>query len=339
MTTFAQLYCSVNDLLSAQQLLFGNSDFLMEKIRVASRAIQQEIGDFIPVTETLKFNGLGRSRLYLPPFLAIIALKNDGASITSTQYFSGPSGCFWRNGPYNYVEIDPDATELGEFVDEVEGVEITARYGLFEETSSTGATVATSQTDSATSLVVSDGSKLSPGDVLYIGAEQELITGYDAPASVTQLNGAIDAAQDIIAVDDGTKVKVGEIIRIGLEKCRVIDINTNDLYVQRRWDYTASDDHANDTAVEVYRTFIVIRAVNGTTAAAHASPAAISRYVAPANIRELCIKIATLAVMQARSAYSGKSGNSQTGETFFYETYPRWDIERLRDEYSIKTMH
>lgn len=338
MTTFAQIYCSINDLLTGPQPLAGSADFLMEKIKVASRAIQQEIGDFIPVTETRKFHGHGKTRLYLPPFIAITELKNDGTTITNTQYITGPSGAFWRNGPYNHAEIDPDATELSAFEDEAEGVEITARYGLYEETETTGATVATTQSNSAATLAVSDGSKLSPGVVAYIGTEQELVTGYSTPTSVTQLNGAIDATQETITVDNGALVKVGEVIRIGLEQARVIDINGHNLYLQRRWNNTVADDHANDTAVEVYRTFTVSRGVNGTTAAEHLSTVVIFRMLVPGNIKELCIKIAVLAAMQAQTSYSGRSGNNDTGQTYYYDTYPRFDLERLRDEYSIKTM-
>lgn len=337
--TYAQIYCTVNDLLSDNaQPVAGSVDRLLEEIESASRTIMQEIGVFIPVTDTLKFKGACSPRLYLPPFLAITSISNDGTALLATDYITKPGERFWPNGPYNMLEVDPDAANLSEWEEEADAVEITARWGLYEESKLTGTTLAANQLITATSLQVNNGAKLSPGAVLLIGSEQQHVTGYAAPTAVTQLNGAVADTDETITVDNGALLNIGEIIRIGVSQYRIIDINGNLLYVQARWNNTNAADQLDDASVEVYRTFNVTRAVNGTTAAAHTSGDAVSRMVAPANIAKLCKKIAVLGIMQSATAYSGKSGNSQTGETYYYENYPRWDIERMRDEYSIKMM-
>jgi hypothetical protein len=91
--------------------------------------------------------------------------------------------------------------------------------------------------------------------------------------------------------------------------------------------------------VDVYRKFTVVREVNGTTAAAHDNATAISRYLVPADILFLCKEIATLMLNKAGSNYAGKSGNDQLGTVFYNDAFPRFDLERIRDHYSIKAVY
>jgi hypothetical protein len=331
------MYCTVNDLLNDPQPPAGDVEILYREIKAASQTILQEIGAFIPVTMTRKFNGKGKRCLFVPPLLAVTGLVNDETAIADTDYILQPDGRFWPNGPYTRLEVNPDAVVLSAFTDEEADVEISGSWGLWTETADSGATAAALQSDSATSLQVSDGSKISPGAVLLIGSEQELVSGYDTPVTaITTLNGAIDATQEAIILTNGALANIGEIIRIGVEQMRILDIATHTLYVQRHWNKTAGAAHTSGVAVDVYRKFVVARAVNGTTAAAHAANAAISRYLVPGNIELLCKKLATLALSAAATSYAGKSGNSELGTVYYYDMFPRYDIERMRDQYRIK---
>jgi hypothetical protein len=337
---YAQIFCTINDLLSDPQPPAGDVAILFKEIRAASQVIQQEIGEFIPVSMTRKFNGKGRRKLFIPPVLAVTGLVNDEDTILATDYILQPNNRFWPNGPYTCLEVDPDATVLSAFADEQEGVAITGRWGLYEETEDTGATVAAQQTDSAVSLQVSNGAKLSPGAVLLIGSEQELISGYDTPVTaVTTLNGTIDATQETIILTNGALVNIGEILRIGVEQMRVLDISTHTLYVQRHWNKTLGAAHTTGASVDVYRKFVVARGANGTTAAAHAVSAAVSRYLVPADVLFLCKEIATLMLNKAGTGYAGKTGNEQTGTVYYNDAFPRYDLERVREHYAIRTVY
>jgi hypothetical protein len=338
---FAQILCTINDLLSDPQPPAGDVTILFREIQAASRTIQQEIGEFIPVSETRKFAGSpAAARLFIPPLLGLTgSIINDETTLAAADYILTPRERHWRNGPYSEIDVAPDASNLSAWSDELEGVQIPGRWGLYEETEATGATLGAQQTDIATSLQVSDGAKLSPGAVLLIGSEQELITGYDTPvAAITTLNGTIDASQETIILTNGALVNIGEILRIGVEQIRILDISTHTLYVQRHWNKTLGAAHTTGAAVDVYRKFVVARAANGTTAAAHAVSAAISRYLVPADVLFLCKEIATLMLNKAGTGYSGKTGNEQLGTVYYNDAFPRYDLERIREHYSIKTV-
>jgi hypothetical protein len=335
----AQLYCTINDLLNDPQPPAGDIEILFKEIQAASQTILQEIGEFIPVSETRKLAGQG-PRLYLPPFLGLTgAIVNDGTTLAATDYILQPGNRHWHNGPYSMIEVDPDAANLSEWESEAEGIEIPARWGLYEETEDTGAILGAAQSSSETTLQVSNGSKLSPGAVPLIGSEQELVTGYSTPvAAVTTLNGAIDATQETIVLTNGALVNVGEIIRIGVEQLRILDIATHTLYVQRHWNKTLGASHITGSNVDAYRKFTVVRGVNGTTAASHLISVAVSRYLVPGDVLFLCKEIATLMLNKASGGYAGRSGNQELGTVYYMDAFPRYDLDRIREHYSIRTV-
>ena len=83
---------------------------------------------------------------------------------------------------------------------------ITGRWGLYEESKSTGATLA-SQAEDAATLAVDDGSAISPGAVLLIESEQELVTGVSTPSdSTANTNGALDNETDVVTLTDASLV-------------------------------------------------------------------------------------------------------------------------------------
>ena len=340
MTTYAQLFCTVEDVRADSQSPGVDEARVYQAIREASDYLQKEIGWFIPVTDTQNFTGSDMTDLFIPPLLAITALTDDGQALTSVDYILKPNGGFWANGPYTKMIADPDSTLLSMWTPEVDAVAITGRWGLFERSASISATVAdtTSQSNSQTTLKLSTGATVSLGMVLLIGTEQELVTGWGAPtASATTLNGAVAATDQTITVANGALVNIGEIIRVDFEVMKVKDIRTHQLSVVRGWNGTGSASHLTATAVDVYRTVNVDRGVNGTTAAAHLNGVSISRYFAPDDIQYLCKQIATLIINKAKGGYQGRTGNAELGVVFYNDAFPKMEIERIKRRYSIRT--
>jgi hypothetical protein len=340
-TIYAQLYCTVNDLLNDPQPPAGDVSLLFKMIQAASQTIQEEIGEFIPVSEQRYFTANpGSTRLFIPPMLGLLgSIVNDSTTLASTDFILKPGERHWRNGPYSEIEVDPDAANLSAWSEDIDDITIPARWGLYEESELTGATLGAAQSDSETGLQVSDGSKISPGAVLLVGSEQELVTAYDTPVSaVTTLNGGIDATTETIVLANGALVNIGEIIRCGVEQMRVLDIATHTAYVQRHWNKTLGAAHLTGAAVDVYRKFTVVRGVNGIAAAAHDNGVAVSRYLVPGDILLLCKELATLMINKASSGYAGKSGNEQLGTVYYHDMFPRFDLERVRDHYKIWTV-
>jgi len=339
MTVYAQLFCTVDDIISDLQGSGVDVARFYQAIKEASDYLQKEIGWFIPVTLARTLKGSGTVDLFVDPLLSITSVTNDSDALTSSDYLLLPDNAHWANGPYTQITADPDATTLYTWGDEVDSVVLTGQWGLYNRSASTAATVAdtTSQSSSQTTLKVNVGSAVSPGMLLLIGSEQELVTGWSTPtASVTTLNGALTNTDDTVTVADGTLVNIGETIRVDFEQMYVKDIQTNDLYVIRGWNGTGRVAHTTSTAVDVYRTVTVERGVNGTTASAHLNSVAISRYFAPDDIQYLTKEIAVLIVNKARSKYQGRVGNEELGMTFYNDAFPRFDIERIKARYTIK---
>ena len=333
MTAYAQIFCTVDDMIADLESAGGDVTRMYQAIRDACDLIEREIGQFIPVSATKYFDGLGSSQLFIPPVLAITSIENDEiALVADTDFYMRPTGGHWANGPYSWLEAAPESSLLSTWVNEINDVMIAGRWGMFERIAALSGT-ASAQLIGATTLTVSDGSQVSPGMVIKNESEQELVTGYGAvTAAVTTLNGAIDATDDEITLAAVSGVNVGEIIRVGFEQMKVTDKNTTTMKiaVMRGWNRTQRVSHAHAVAVDVYRTFNVERGVNGTTTAAHSGSLTISRYHAPDFIRYLATGGAILMMNKARSGFAGKTGNEQMGTTFYNDSWMFKEMEKAR---------
>ncbi len=338
-----RLYCTLDELIDDLEIMGIKSwkeSQALDKIKAVSDLIDEEIGQFIPITESRNLDGNGRLDLYVDPLLAITTLTIDGTSIASTQYVLYPLSRYWENGPYNRLTVDPDATQMSVWMREIDVITIAGRWGKYEKTEATGASVenATQIEAAGTSLLVGDASRISLGAVLLVGSEQMLVTTREAATdSTADTAEAIDVSEEEIDVTDGTKVKVGEVIKIDFEQMRVLDIATNTLLVERGFNGTKRVAHLTAVGVFVYRTFTVKRGINGTTAAIHLNGVAISRYVPPADIKQLCIQMAALKLKLAQTGYAGRSGNPEMGETFYYSEIPKI-YDTLKAKYRIITL-
>lgn len=307
---------------------------MMRYIKDASEWIDRELGNFIPITEAKRQDGEGGIDLYVPPLLAVTTLVDDANTLLITDYLLYPRSKLWENGPYIRITLDPDAATIGSWSNEADIIVINARWGMFELNRATGATVA-SQDISSTSLVVDTAVEISPGAVLLIESEQELVEGTGAATdSTADLAEDLDTSEEEIDVSDGTKVNTGEIIKVDFEQMKVLDKQTNTLLVERGWNGTKKNTHTTSTNVFVYRTFTVKRSCNGTTAAIHTTKA-ISRYFPPEDVNFLCRQMAALMFKKAQSGFAGKVGNPELGEVFYLQEFPKEAIEKVRKHYFV----
>ena len=336
---FGRCYCTLAELLEDLELNgpAPSEAAMMRHIKRASQYVDKWVGQFIPTTQTRNFDGIGEKSLFVDPCLAITSLSDDSDAITATQYLLYPRNRHWENGPYTQVVVDPDATELSCFTNERDSVSIVGRWGKYEKHETTGSTVAntTSIAADGTSLVVANGSLICPGMVLLIESEQLLVEATGTPTdSTANVNETFSAADETLTVTDGTKVYAGEILKVDNEQMKVLSISGNDLSVVRGWAGTAKATHSSTTDVYAYRTYTVTRGVNGTTAAAHLNAVAISRYLPPYDVNWLCVQIAGLMHMKARSKFAGKVGNADMGETFYFNEFGA-SIKEVRRNYRL----
>lgn len=339
---YAQVFCSVADLADAQAPGVNEAG-IYQRIREASDYLKKKLGWFIPVAMTRTLHGHGSKKLFVPPLLWITSIVDyNGGTLEAADYIALPGAGFWPNGPYSRLVVAPLASHLGAWADREDGVQIAGGWGKYNLSKNTGALIkdAGQQAAGATSLTVDNGAQISPGMVLLIEDEQELVTGWGSPIdSTADLDGAVAASDVEIKLTDASKVNVGEIMRVDFEQMKVLDRNTTSgkIYVKRGRNGTQAAAHASAAGVDVYRTATVERGMNGTADSAHLADTAISRYVVPDDVLFLIKENATLILNKAESGYQGRSGGTGTdqGVTFYNDAFPKQDIDRLVQAYSI----
>ena len=322
-----QLYCTVHELVTDLSLNGAEDPArLLGMIRSASEWIARKTGgNFIPVRAEKTYNRSqvrGHS-LYVDPLLSVESINSDGRAVTDYDLY--PFNRHYPDGPYSRIY-----TEQVRWGDEIK---ITGLWGKYQHSEPLGLTVTQTATD--TSLTVADGSILSIGAVLGVGAEQQLVTGYgDTSPLTSSLVGTITSADEEITITNGAEVKQGEVIQLSAERMYVRGVAGNKLVVIRGYEGTAKQAHTAGAAITVQRTYTVERGVNGTESADH-SNAAVSRLLPPYDVNYLARQIAGLMLKKTATGFVGRSGNADTGETFYVNEFPDKPIKEIIRNYRI----
>lgn len=336
---YAQVFATVADLIADKDSPGVNDARMYQAILDASEWVQKEVGWFIPVNLTRSFEARAVSRrLFIPPLLQLESITNDEVTLAAVDYVLAPESGFWPHGPYTQVIVGPEATQLRAWSCTTNAVVLAGLWGMYLRSATIDASVADEnyQDDTQATLTVSNGGAVSPGMVLLIGSEQELVTGWGAPSlAITQLNGAIDASTEVITVDNGALLNIGEVLRVGFEQLRVRDIQGHECEVTRGWNGTRKTTHSDNAAVDAYRTVTVQRSVNGSVPAAHSNGTPLARYLVPNDILLLTKEIAMLSINKALGGYQGRTGNDDTGVVFYNDIFPRFDVKAIKDNYFI----
>jgi hypothetical protein len=333
---YRQSCCALSD-LESNDLAGLPASAVTRFLLPASQYLSEEVGAFQPVWETLSLTGAGDAVLRLPPLLSLTgSVDNDGVAVDSSdlllRYGVRDNRPAWRHGPYTRIE----RVSQTPWSCNVDAVRVPGCWGLYDATEATGATVAVEQRVSAETLTVQDGSRVSPGMLLRLQDEAQLVRDYGAPsAGVTSLSAALDALSEVVSLASGAAVRTGEVLRVEFERLKVLDVQSNQAYVVRGWMGSKKSSHASGAAVDAYRTFAVARACNGTTAAIHAAETALLRQMAPSDVVYLAMQIATLMMRKSGTGFAGKTGNAEIGEVFYMHEFPRDEIERIKSNYAL----
>lgn len=324
------MYCSTMEIYNLLYIPGSNDEgLIVNMILAAGEWINRHIGNFIPITETRYYDGHGGCNLWVDPLIAPTSISNNGTILDTSEYVLYPRQRHWRNGPYTRIQLDNSS-----WTDEFNKIEISGKWGLYDETSPTLATLA-NQSDTSEVLVVDRASQIAPGMVIKVDDEMELITATsDASDSGNDLNGSISTTEEAIPLLNPGGLYDDEIIRIDFEQMRVWAILGNLCYVQRGWNGTARSTHNTGSDIYVYRSFKVKRGFNGTAPASH-NNVTIYRCVAPYDVYYLCVQIATLMLKKGQSGFGSKSGGGELGEVFYYDEFPKQALNRIMRNYRI----
>lgn len=258
-------------------------------------------------------------RLYFDADLwSLTTLKDQGTTLraltSGTHFILQPEN---DGPPYHWAEILTSQSlnfESGATTPQ-RSFEIVGMWSRHSATQTASQLDGAITTTTATTLSVDNGSLIDVGNTLLIGTEALFVTERDETdlgVNSTVALAADDTVQTLTLADPAIDLSAGEIIRIGVERMRVTAVSSaTSVTVERAWDGTTLATHATDQDIHVFRRFTVERAANGTTATTHLDNAAVSKYVVPKNIEELCIAEVIAALQQERAGWGRAVG---TGE-------------------------
>jgi hypothetical protein len=313
------------------------SEGISDRIHEASRAIQGMLGTFIPIQETRKIIAEyamdAEKPLKLPALLDAQTVKLNGAVLT--DYRLQPANRHWTHGPFSMLQRDCGFERGDE-------IEITGLWGLYSETVDLDLSI-NQPTDTEKTLVTTNGGLISLGMILQLENEQELVVSgkgsKNSPApikAVSLLDGDLSdiPSEQLLKVDNGAEFFEGEVLRINSEDLHIERISGNELTVIRGWNDSLVKTHADNSEIYIYRTFGVVRGVNGTTAAAHINVYP-KRYKVPDDLNWLCRQITGLMIMKAKSGFQGRTGNADSGESMYFSEFPTNQIKLIKENYSL----
>jgi hypothetical protein len=317
-------YCTVEAVKTAVGLAGADLDALFASyIEAASEDIEAVLGRrFIPETAVKYFRWpprvgggyilqLDDLDLIAVTLLQAAALDAVPITIADTDYFKEPVN---SGPPYTRIEIDQSSSAAFQSGDTAQrSIAVTGRWGYGEDTKAAGA-LAEADDGSETELDVTDSSLIGVGDTILIGTEAMFVSGktlLDTTATTVALTA--NKAETTVGVNTGTLIKAGEVITVDSERMLVESISGNNLTVQRAYDGSILALHVVTSKVYAPRTLTVVRPINGTTAAAHDTAAAIKKYAPPADIMEYCRAHAIAHHQQGRSGWTGVVPNTEGG--------------------------
>lgn len=253
----------------------------------------------------------GRIWLEDLPMLSLTSALSGGVSIPAADFKLYPTS----GAPYSRVELSrASAYGFNGSPTPQQSGSLTYLAGISNEEESAG-TLSGALSSSATTVTVSGN--IGVGRLLRVDSERMLVT--DKGYVTTGQTGTLTAsnAASSLAVTDGTAFSRSEEIYLDSERLMVQEVLGNTLIVQRATGGTVLAAHTS-AVVFSGRSLTVQRGALGTTAASHSSGAALSRWVIPGPINELCIAFAVDRLLQrgtgwARTVGSGDAERAASG--------------------------
>lgn len=248
---------------------------------------------------------LGANRL-----ISLTAATSGGQALTiATDLFLEPSA---SGPPYNRVRINSEsqASWSSGASGWQRSIALTGLWGDSDVTESSGTLTQAIGDTTGTSVYVSDGVTIGVGDLIAVDAERMVVTDKWLTDSGVNSSGALtsEKTSQLLAVPNGGAFTAGEVILIDAERMRVDDIAGNNLIVVRAIDGTTLAAHSTNADIYVQRRLIVRRGFGGTTAATHLVSAAVSRWVPPQTLNELVLAETQNAIAQESASWARTIG-------------------------------
>lgn len=313
-------YCTREDVMSAPDFKESakNSRSIDRGIRNATKAIDDMCNrQFAPEFKTQYFGWPNLTyarpwRLWLDEHELLIAssLTTGDVPLTEgTDYFLEPV----NDPPFDRVEINLGGQASFQAADTFQrSIAITGLWG-YSDNQEPAAQLVNPIDASVKSIDVDDNSNIGVGDTLVLGDERMRVTGKSSRDSTQTLAVSIasNMGATVLQVQDGGEFHIFEQILIDGERMTIIDIAGNNLVVKRAVDGSVLAAHTNNTHIYVNGWSLqVARAQQGSSAASHAAPSTIMRWLVPDQVNAVAVAMALDTVLQEASGYSRTIGSS-----------------------------
>lgn len=244
-----------------------------------------------------------------------VLIGEDSVPLLSADYFLEPKG----DGP-PFTTLELNRSTNGSFAHgstTQNAVAITGLYGYRNDEETSGL-LAEALDSTETGVDITDSSVIGVGSVIRVEAERMQVTRQSMMDTTVNLGVALDAdnADDTVSVADGTVFFENEVILIGSEKMLIVEIAGNNLIVERGYDGSTVAAHLIAADLYAPRRLTVVRGVLGTTAAAHNTATAISRWLPPPLVEELCIAEGMNIYQRRTGGWSGLMTIGDGGKRF-----------------------
>lgn len=297
-----------------------NNNAVDRAIRTASDMVEAHLHRrFHPEVDTRYFpwpntSGAPSYRVWFDEdeVISVTAVISGGIEIVVANYILEPIN---YGPPYTYIELNLGTSASFTSGDTFQNsLAITGLFGYRNDEETNGA-LAEALDSSETEVQITDSSTIGTGSIIRVDNERMRVTRKGYLDTTVNLASAMDSADSdqIVDVADGTLFFVDEVLLIDAEKMRIVEIAGNNLIVERQYDGSTLAAHLISADVYAPRSLTVVRGVLGTTAAAHDTATAISRWLPPALVEELCIAEATNILAQRQSSWARETGSSETG--------------------------
>lgn len=263
-------------------------------------------------------------RIYLNDrsFTRIDSITSGGVTLNSGDYL-----LYRADGtldpPFAYIEINrASAAAFSSGPSPQRSVLVSGLAGVVDMTSP-GGTLAVGVDASTTTVTITPQANQMPigvGSSLVIGDERMQVTERGWVSSGSILLSGMESKQsaNVVEMADTTKVCLYEYLSIGGEFMQVVGITGFSVIVKRASNGSVLCEHESGTPIYVSNSFSVTRGAFGTQAETHSTSAAVLVQRYPAQIEQLALAEATVAVAQnaglyARMVGSGSSSREAVG--------------------------
>lgn len=302
------------------------ADHLIDsKLKAATESVEGLLHRrFYPETKTVKFDWPNGSSA--PPWELDLGINEiiSVSQLTSGGVVIPPGDVIPRRHdnhnepPFTFLELNQASSSAFRGGDTwQQSIELTGLFG-FRDTNTTmvdgSLTSNLNNTDSssmATIVPVNAILEIDAGALVVVGTERMIVREcFMADTGGNTTNDVIDSQNaKVIPVTDGTAFALREVILVNGERMRIQDIAGNNLVVVRAYDGTSLTTIPNGTDVFAYRSFLLQRAVLGSTISTHVAPLPVTAHRFPTLVTELCIAEAVVLLEQNAAGYARTVGS------------------------------